>query len=160
MTEVYSVVAAFGNSGDAEGAIQKLQSSGLPKSVMSIENRISPIPQGTQDVSLKDSGMGSWAVTGALLGGFWGVLVNGDRLQSKNGNMLPIEPLLSCLGFAVKGACVFAGVSLISLSMNGEISRLQLMQDGSTLSVDPYLLVVHGTPAAVTLAGDILRAAR
>lgn len=49
---------------------------------------------------------------GGLLGGFWGFLVNGDRFQNKNEDMLLIEPLLSCMGFVVKGACLFAGDKL------------------------------------------------
>jgi hypothetical protein len=157
MTEIFSVVAAFGTNADAEGAVQKLERSGLPKCVMSIENRVSPINQRTPNSYHVDSSMGSWAITGALLGGLLGFLINGDRFQHKKEDVLVIDPLLCCIGFAVKGAWVFAGASLISLGMNGEITRMLLMHDEPTLSVDPYLLVVHGAPAAVTLASEVLR---
>lgn len=157
MTEVYSVVAAFGTNADAQGAVQKLERSGFMKSVMSIENRVSPIHQ--QAPKMDHLGIGSWAITGALLGGLWGFLINGEQFQNKKEDVRLIEPLLSCLGFVVKGACVFAGMSFVNLSMNGEISRMQIVHDKPTFSVDPYLLVLHGTPASITQAGDVLRAA-
>jgi hypothetical protein len=158
MAEIYSVVAAFGSTADAESAVQKLERSGLHKSVLSIEGRVSPIHNRTTEVQ-DDSDLGTWAITGAILGGFWGYLLNEVRFRSNNDGVLVIEPFLSCLSFALKGACIFAGVSFISLSVNGEISGKRLMDDGPTLSVDPYLLVVHGTSAAVMLARDVLKAA-
>lgn len=158
MTEIYSVVAAFGTNGDAEDAVQKLERNGLERSVMSIENRLSPIPQQVPEVYADHADTGSWAITGALLGGLLGVIVNDDRFRENTEDVFSNDPFVSCAGFVVKGACLFAGISFISSSVKSEVYRMQNMHDEPTLSVDPYLLVVHGTSAAVKLAGNVLRA--
>ena len=98
MAEIYSVVAAFGSTADAEGAVQKLERSGLHKSGLSIEGRVSPIHKRTKEVQ-DDSDLDLWAITGAILGGFWGYLLNGVRFRSNKDGVLVIDPFLSCLGF-------------------------------------------------------------
>lgn len=159
MTEIYSVLAAFGTNNEAESAVQKLEREGLQRSLISIDNRVSPIRQGTLDLKGDDADTGSWAVTGALFGVFVGLGVNGDRFREQRDSVLSIDPFLSCLGLAVKGACIFAGISSIRFSLKAEVSRKQSMHDEPTLPADLYLLVMHGSPATVSLADAVLRAA-
>jgi hypothetical protein len=159
MTEIYSVVAAFGTNGDAEDAVQRLERSGIQKNSMSIEKRVSPIPYQQPELGTAASQLKMWTITGALWGGVWAFLTNGDRFFRKRGTVVSIDPLVSCIGSMVQGACIFASVSFMSLSMNGGFLR-HLEQNEPTLSVDPYLLLIHSTPAAITLAGDVLRTAQ
>ena len=157
MTEIYSVVAAFGTSADAENAAQTLGRSGLPLTSLSIEGRVSPL---VPKHSLQDaaSDVRSWTITGAISGGLWSLLANKGALAKEKGSMVSAEGLLSCLGSVLQGACVFAGMSFVAISMTKSgLSNLHLMQEEPTVSVDPYLLVIQGTPGAVTLAGDILK---
>ncbi|WP_263384650.1 hypothetical protein [Granulicella arctica] len=160
MTEIYSVVAAFGTNADANNAAQLLERSGFERKSMSIENRITPIQRQEADMKSALSQMKLSTITGALWGGLWAFLANGDRFSRNRETVVFMDPLLSCLGSVVKGACMFAGVTFIGLSLDGGISRLQLMHDEPTLALDPYLLIIHNTPAAVTLAGDVLKTAQ
>ena len=160
MTEIYSVVAAFCTDADAQDAVQLLERSGVEKDSMSIERRVSSIHKQQPDSGNAASEVRLWTITGALWGGVWAFLAHGDRFSFRRGPVVFAEPLVSCIASVVKGACVFAGGSLIGLSMNGGLLRAHLEQDEPTLSVDPYLLVVHGTLAAINLAGDVLRIER
>jgi hypothetical protein len=160
MTETYSVIAAFGTNGDAEDAVQRLERSGIQKNSMSIEKRVSPIPDQQPALGTAASQLKTWTITGALWGGVWALLTNEDRFLRKSGTVVSVDPFVSYIGAMVKGAGVFASVSFIHLSMNGGFLRPHLEHDEPTLSVDPHLLVVHGTPAAINLAGDVLRTAQ
>jgi hypothetical protein len=157
MTEIYSVVAAFGTNTDAKKAAQTLERSGLPITSMFIEGRVSPL---VPKYSLQDavSDWTSWTITGALSGGLWALLGNRRPVAKEKETIVSTERLVSCLGSVLQGACVFAGMSFVALSMTKSgLPSLCLMEEVPTLSVDPYLLVIQGTPAAVTLAGDILK---
>jgi hypothetical protein len=150
-----SVVAVFRNHSDAEEAVRKLETGGIPIQKISIIGRDFQLKEDVQGYYRPSDAAKEGASFGAWFGGLWGLLMGfGLFLIPGAGPLIVLGPLAGMIAGAISGAGVGALVSgLMALGIDKE-KALKLQ---SRLQAGEFLVTVTGAREEVERARQILQ---
>lgn len=160
MSSSASVVAIYDTHEQAEHAIKELQQSGIDMKSLSIAARDTHTDEHVVGYYNAGDRMMYWGKVGAFWGGFWGLLFGSAAFAIPGlGPILVAGPLVAWIVAGLEGAAVVGGVSAIGAGLVSiGIPKDSVLKYDIALKTDKYLLIVHGTPATVDKAKDIIAA--
>ena len=162
MSELNAVVAVYGTHIEAEGAVKELQRGGIDMRTLSIAAKDTHSDEHVVGYYNTGERMKYWGKTGAFWGGFWGLLFRSAFFAIPGiGAVLVAGPLVAWIVGALEGAAVVGGLSAIGAGLVSiGIPKDSVVQYELALKTDQYLLMVHGTVAAVERAKGIIENTR
>ena len=162
MSEQDVVVAVYGTHTGAEEAVKKLQHAGIDMGALSIVGRGSHTDEHVVGYYNTGARMKYWGKVGAFWGGFWGLLFGSAFFAIPGiGPVLVAGPVVAWIVGALEGAVAIGGLSAIGAGLYGMgIPKDSVIQYELALKTDKFLLMVHGTPAEVEKARDIIEGTR
>jgi hypothetical protein len=120
MSELNAVVAVYGTHVGAEEAVKELQRAGIDMRTLSIVGKDSHTDEHVVGYYNTGDRMKYWGKTGAVWGGFWGLLFGSAFFAIPGlGPMLVAGPLVAWIVGALEGAAVFGGLSAIGAGLYG-----------------------------------------
>jgi uncharacterized membrane protein len=158
MTTTNSVVAIYDTHEQAEHAIKELQQAGIDMKSLSIAARNTHTDEHVVGYYNTGDRMKYWGKMGAFWGGFWGLLFGSALFAIPGlGPILVAGPLVAWIIAGLEGAVVVGGVSAVGAGLVSiGIPKDSVVKYDVALKTDKFLLVVHGTPADVDKAKDII----
>ena len=159
MSTMNSVVAVYNTHSQAEAAIKELQEAGVDMKSLSIAGKDTHTDEHVVGYYNAGDRMKYWGKLGAFWGGFWGLLFGSAMFAIPGiGPLLVAGPWVAWIVAGLEGAVVVGGVSaagagLVSIG----IPKDSVVKYDVALKTDKFLLVVHGTPDAVTKAKSIIQ---
>ena len=158
MTTTNSVVAIYDTHEQAERAIKELQQAGIDMKSLSIAARNTHTDEHVVGYYNTGDRMKYWGKMGAFWGGFWGLLFGSAMFAIPGlGPILVAGPLVAWIIGGLEGAAVVGGVSAVGAGLVSiGIPKDSVVKYDVALKTDKFLLVVHGTPADVDKAKDII----
>jgi uncharacterized membrane protein len=158
MSKVNSVVAIYDTHEQAEHAVKELQQAGIDMKSLSIAARDTHTDEHVVGYYNAGDRMKYWGKVGAFWGGFWGLLFGSALFAIPGiGPILVAGPLVAWIVAGLEGAAVVGGVSAVGAGLVSiGIPKDSVLKYDVALKTDKYLLVVHGTPADVNKAKDII----
>jgi uncharacterized membrane protein len=159
MSVMNSVVAIFDTHEQAEHAIKELQEGGVDMKSLSIAAKGQHTDEHVVGYYNTGDRMKYWGKIGAFWGGFWGVLFGSAFFAIPGvGPILVAGPLVAWIVGALEGAVAVGGISAIGAGLVSiGIPKDSVVKYDVALKTDKFLLVVHGTPDAVTKAKSIIQ---
>lgn len=158
MSEQSSVVAVYGTHEGAEQGVKELQRAGVNMQTLSIIGKDTHTDE--QVVGYYNTGdrMKYWGKTGALWGGFWGLMFGSAFFAIPGiGPVLVAGPVIAWIVGALEGAIVVGGMSAIGAGLVGMgIPNNSVIEYELALKTDKYLLMVNGSAAEVDKARGIM----
>jgi uncharacterized membrane protein len=160
MSTTNSVVAIYDTHEQAEHAIKELQQSGIDMKSLSIAARDTHTDEHVVGYYNAGDRMMYWGKVGAFWGGFWGLLFGSAAFAIPGlGPILVAGPLVAWIVAGLEGAAVVGGVSAVGAGLVSiGIPKDSVLKYEVALKTDKFLLIVHGTPATVDKAKDIIAA--
>ncbi len=158
MTTTNSVVAIYDNHEQAEHAVKELQQGGVDMKSLSIAARDTHTDEHVVGYYNAGDRMKYWGKVGAFWGGFWGLLFGSALFAIPGlGPILVAGPLVAWVIAGLEGAAVVGGVSAVGAGLVSiGIPKDSVLKYDVALKTEKYLLIVHGTPADVEKAKDII----
>ena len=158
MSEKNSVVAIFGSHAQAEDAIRELQKDGFDMKKLSIVGKDYHTEEHVVGYYTTGDRMLYWGKLGAFWGGFWGLLLGSAFFWVPGiGQVLVAGPMVMWIVGALEEAALVGGVSALGAALYSiGIPKNSVLQYETEVKNGKLLLVVHGTPAEVAHAQDIL----
>jgi hypothetical protein len=158
MSITTSVVAIYDTHEQAEQAIKELQEAGVDMKSLSIAAKGQHTDEHVVGYYNAGDRMKYWGSVGAFWGGFWGLLFGSAAFAIPGiGPILVAGPLVGWIVAGLEGAAVVGGVSAVGAGLVSiGIPKDSVLKYDVALKTDKYLLVVHGTPEAVTKVSEIL----
>jgi hypothetical protein len=158
MTVTNSVVAIYDTHEQAERAIRELQQAGVDMKSLSIAAKNTHTDEHVVGYYNAGDRMKYWGKVGAFWGGFWGLLFGSAAFAIPGiGPILVAGPLVGWIIAGLEGAAVVGGVSAVGAGLVSiGIPKDSVLKYDVALNTDKFLLVVHGTPADVGKAKDII----
>jgi hypothetical protein len=103
-----------------------------------------------------------WGKFGAFWGGLWGLLVGAAFFAVPSiGAVLVAGSLVAAIVGVLEGAVVVGGLSAIGTGLYSlGIPKNSVIQYGTAIKTDQFLLVAHGTADEVAKARSILQATK
>ena len=158
MSKENSVVAVYHTHTEADQAVKELQRGGVDLHKLSIVGKGYHTDE--QVVGYYNTGdrMKYWGKVGAFWGGFWGLLFGSAFFMIPGlGPILAAGPVVAWIVAALEGAVEIGvlgalGAGLYSIG----IPKDSIVKYETALKTDQFLLIVHGTPAEVANAKDII----
>jgi len=162
VSEQNSVVAIYGTHAGAEEAVKELQRGGIDMHSLSIIGKDSHTDEHVVGYYNMGDRMKYWGKTGAFWGGFWGLLFGSAFFAIPGlGPVLVAGPLVAWIVGALEGAVVVGGLSAVGAGLYGMgIPKDTIVKYEMAIKTDKFLLMVHGTPANVEKAKEILASTR
>jgi hypothetical protein len=162
MSETNAVVAVYGTHEGAEQGVKELQRAGVDMHTLSIIGKGTHTDEHVIGYYNTGDRMKYWGKTGALWGGFWGLLFGSAFFAIPGiGPVLVAGPVIAWIVGALEGAVVVGGISAIGAGLVGMgIPKNSVIEYELALKTDKYLLMVHGTSAEVDKARGILESTR
>ena len=162
MSEQDVVVAVYGTHTGAEEAVKKLQHAGIDMGALSIVGRGYHPEENVVGFYNAGDRMKFWGKLGAFWGGLWAILFGSALFVIPGlGSLVVLGPLAMMIGGALEGAVAIGGLSAIGAGLYGMgIPKDSVIQYELALKTDKFLLMVHGTPAEVEKARDIIEGTR
>jgi len=159
MSVMNSVVAIFDTHEQAEHAIKELQEGGVDMKSLSIAAKGQHTDEHVVGYYNTGDRMKYWGKIGAFWGGFWGLLFGSAFFAIPGvGPILVAGPLVAWIVGALEGAVAVGGISAIGAGLVSiGIPKDSVVKYDVALKTDKFLLVVHGTPDAVTKAKSIIQ---
>lgn len=153
-----SVVAIYDTHEQAEHAVKELQQAGVDMKSLSIAARDTHTDEHVVGYYNAGDRMRYWGKVGAFWGGFWGLLFGSALFAIPGiGPILVAGPLVAWIVAGLEGAAVVGGVSAVGAGLVSiGIPKDSVLKYDVALKTDKYLIVVHGTPADVSKAKDII----
>jgi uncharacterized membrane protein len=147
MSERNSVVAVYATHTAAEEAVKELQHQGIDMSTLSIVAKDSHTDEHVVGYYNTGDRVKYWGRTGAVWGGFWGMLFGSAFFLIPGfGPLLVAGPLVAWIVGAVEGAAVLGGLSALGAGLYSiGIPKDSIVEYETSLRTDKYLLIVHGT---------------
>jgi uncharacterized membrane protein len=154
-TEQQAIVAVYHTHEEAEAAVRQLQHAGVPMNLISIVGRNWQVREDVQGYYHPGDAIREGASSGAWFGGLFGLLLGiGLFVIPVAGTILVLGPLGGLIAGAIGGAGVGAlAGGLMSLG----IPKDQALKYQSRLEAGEFLVVVHGAPAQIEQAHQILQ---
>lgn len=159
MNENDAPVYIFKTHKEAEDAVRLLMSSGFDPKQLSLIGKGYHSEQHPVGFYTAGDRIKSWGGTGALWGGFWGLLFAPAVFFLPGLGLVAMAgPFVSLLVGVLEGAVLIGGVSAVGAAlMQLGVSKDQVVKYENALTVDSYVLMVHGTPAEANKARILLR---
>lgn len=160
MSAINSVVAIYDTHEQAELAIRELQQAGIDMKSLSIAAKDTHTDEHVVGYYNAGDRMMYWGKVGAFWGGFWGLLFGSAAFLIPGiGPILVAGPLVGWIVAGLEGAAVVGGVSAVGAGLVSlGIPKDSILKYEVALKTDKFMLVVHGTPATVEKAKDIIEA--
>jgi hypothetical protein len=158
MDTLGSLVAIFDTREQAEIAVRELQQTRIDMSSISIaakDRRVNEHPWSFYNASDR---IRRWGKLGAIGGALWGLLFDSTLFVMPGIDPVLLSgPLVSWIVAVLEGAVAFGGLSALSagLIITG-IPKKAALEYETAIRMDKFLIVVHGTPAAIGNAKDAL----
>jgi Heat induced stress protein YflT domain len=152
-------VATFKSHTGAETAVKELQKSGFNMKKLSIVGKDYHSEDSVTGYYNAGDRMKAWGKLGAFWGGVWGLLFGWAFFMVPGiGPLAVAGPLVSWIVGALEGAVVVGGLSALGAGLYSiGIPRDSILEYETALKADRFLLVVHGSPAEVESARQILQ---
>lgn len=153
-----SVVAVFGTHDKAEEAILQLEKDGFDMKDLSIVGKDFHTEEHAVGYYNTGDRMLYWGKLGAFWGACWGLLAGSAFFWVPGvGPLLVAGPLVVWIVSALEGAAVVGGLSALGGALTGiGIPRNSVVMYETEVKNGKFLLVAHGSPAAVAQARDLL----
>jgi uncharacterized membrane protein len=158
MSTIGSVVAIYDTYEQAEHAVKELQQAGVDMKSLSIAARDTHTDEHVVGYYNTGDRMKYWGKMGAFWGEFWGLLFGSALFAIPGiGPILVAGPMVAWIIASLEGSAVVGGVSAVGAGLLSiGIPKDSVVKYDVALKTDKYLLVVHGTPADVNKAKDII----
>jgi len=158
MNENDAPVYIFKTHKEAEDAVRLLMSSGFDPKQLSLIGKGYHSEQHPVGFYTAGDRIKSWGGAGALWGGFWGLLFAPAVFFLPGLGLVAMAgPFVSLLVGVLEGAVLIGGVSAVGAAlMQLGVSKDQVVKYENALTVDSYVLMVHGTPAEAHKARMLL----
>lgn len=158
MTKTNSVVAVFETHDQVENGIRQLQEGGVDMTKMSIVGQDYHTDEHVVGYYNAGDRMKYWGKQGAFWGGFWGLLFGSAFfLVPGVGPLLVGGPLVLWIVGALEEAVVVGGLSALGAALYSiGIPENTVVQYETEVKTGKLLLIVHGTPAEVEHARELL----
>jgi hypothetical protein len=160
MSDRNSVVAIYETNSAAEAALKELQRTGFDMRTLSIVSKDYHTEASVVGYYNAGDRMKRWGSTGALWGGFFGLLFGSAFFAIPGlGPVLVGGPLVGWIISALEGAVVAGGLSAVGAGLYSiGIPKDSVLQYETALKSDKFLLLVHGTLEEVAKAKAIMAA--
>jgi hypothetical protein len=162
MSEQNGVIAVYVNHAEVEGALKELQQTGFDMRTVSVVGKDRHTERDVVEYYNAGDRMKRWAKSGALSGGIWGLLLGSASFAIPGIGSVPVAgPLVGWFVGALEGAVVVGGLSAICAGLYSiGIPTDSIVQYGSAVKSDRFLLLAHGTVEDLNRAQGITRHAR
>jgi uncharacterized membrane protein len=142
----------------AEHAIKELQEAGVDMKSLSIAAKDTHTDEHVVGYYNAGDRMIYRGMMGAFWGGFWGLLFGAAAFAVPGlGPILVAGPLVGWIIAGFEGAAVVGGVSAVGAGLVSiGIPKDSVLKYDLALKTDKFLLVVHGSPDAVTKAKKVI----
>ena len=159
MSELNAVVAVYDTHVQAEDAVKTLQQAGVDMRTLSIIGKNTHTDEHPVGYYNNGDRMKYWGKTGAVWGGFWGLLFGSAFFAIPGiGPVLVAGPAAAWIVGALESAVVVGGLSAVGAGLYGiGIPKDSIIEYETALKTDKFLLMVHGTSAEAEKARDILK---
>lgn len=152
-----STVAVYDRNDAADAAVRSLKDAGVNPDKLAVigrgvhtENKVVGFYNSAKEIR-------HWGGYGALWGGLWGWLVFGLFWVPGVGSITAAGWIVWNLAAAASGAVIGGGVGAIAAALKSVgVPDDVIPEYESALEADQYLVIVHGTPAEVEDARQIL----
>jgi uncharacterized membrane protein len=153
-----SVVAVYPTHTEADQAVKALQRGGVDMHNLSIVGRGYHTDE--QAVGYYNTGdrMKYWGKVGAFWGGFWGLLFGSAFFMIPGlGPILAAGPVVAWIVAGLEGAVEVGALGALGAGLYSiGIPKDSIVKYEAAIKTDQFLLIVHGTPAEVAKAKDII----
>ena len=158
MNNMESVVAVYETHKQAEHAVRELQKGGIDMKSLSIAAKDTHTDEHVVGYYNAGDRMKYWGKMGAYWGGFWGLLFGSAMFAIPGlGPILVAGPLVAWIVEGLEGAVVIGGISAIGAGLASiGIPHDSIVEYEVALKSDKFVLLVHGSAAAVDKAKHIL----
>jgi len=159
MIAANAVIAIYETHEQVEQAIKDLQVAGVDMKTLSIAARDTHTDEHVVGYYNTGDRMKYWGKIGAFWGGFWGLLFGSAAFSIPGlGPILVAGPLVAWIVAGLEGAAVVGGVSVLGAALvSVGIPKDSVLEYEVALKSDKFMLIVHGTPADVSKAKDIIQ---
>jgi uncharacterized membrane protein len=151
-----SLIAIFDTREQAETAIRELQKARIDMSTVSIAAKDTQLNERPWDFYNARDRIRRWGEFGAFGGALWGLLFDSTLFVMPGIDPVLLSgPLVSWIVAVLEGAVVFGVLSALSagLVITG-IPKKAALEYEAAIRMDKFLVVVHGTPAAIAHARE------
>jgi len=153
-----SVVAIYHSHTDAEAAIKELQHAGFDMKNLSIVGK--EVQTNEHVIGYYNAGdrMKYWGGTGAVWGGFWGLLFGSAFFWVPGvGPLLMAGPLVAAVVATLEGAVAVGGLSALGAGLFSlGIPKDSIVQYETAVKTNKYLVIAHGTADELTKAKEVM----
>jgi hypothetical protein len=158
MSTLNSVVAIYKNHSQAEDAVKELQTAGMNMKSLSIVGKDTYSDEHVIGYYNAGDRMKYWGKTGAFWGGFWGLLFGSAVFLIPGfGPIVVAGPLVAWIVAGLESAAIVGGLSAVGAGLFSiGIPKDSVLKYEVALKTDKYLLIVHGSPAEVEKAKDVI----
>jgi uncharacterized membrane protein len=158
MSDENAVVAIYGTHSGAEEAVKELQLAGIDMRSLSIVAKNTHADEHVVGYYNTGDRMKYWGKAGAFWGGFWGLLFGAAFFAIPGlGPILAAGPIVVWIVGALEGAVVVGCLSAIGAGLYSVgIPKDSVLKYEVALKTDKFLLLMHGTPADVEKAREVI----
>jgi uncharacterized membrane protein len=159
MSKKNATVAIFDDHTGAEDAVKELQKAGFDIEKLSIVGKDYYSDEHVVGYYNAGNRVKYWGKLGAFWGGIWGLLVGSAFFSIPGiGPIVVGGPLVSWIVGALEGAAVVGGLSAVGAALYSiGIPKDSILKYETSLKLNKFLLVVHGTTEEVEKASEILQ---
>jgi uncharacterized membrane protein len=159
MPKSEAVVAIYHTHSEAEKAVKELQRRGMDMRSLSIVAKDYHTDEHVVGYYNVGDRMKRWGSTGALWGGFWGLLFGSAFFAIPGvGPLLVAGPLVSWIVGALEGAAVVGGIGALGAGLVGMgIPKDSVLEYETAIKSDKFLLIVSGSASEVTKARELIQ---
>jgi len=159
MSNKNATVAIFDDHTGAEDAVKELQKAGFDIEKLSIVGKDYYSDEHVVGYYNAGNRVKYWGKLGAFWGGIWGLLVGSAFFSIPGiGPIVVGGPLVSWIVGALEGAALVGGLSAVGAALYSiGIPKDSILKYETSLKLNKFLLVVHGTTEEVEKASEILQ---
>jgi uncharacterized membrane protein len=153
-----SVVAVYPTHTEADQAVKALQRGGVDMHNLSIVGRGYHTDEHAVGYYNTGDRMKYWGKVGAFWGGFWGLLFGSAFFMIPGlGPILAAGPVVAWIVAGLEGAVEVGALGALGAGLYSiGIPKDSIVKYEAAIKTDQFLLIVHGTPAEVAKAKDII----
>ncbi len=158
MNENDAPVFIFKTHQEAEEAVRRLMTAGFDPKTLSLIGKGYHSEQHPVGFYTSGDRVKSWGKVGAFWGGFWGLLFAPAVFFLPGLGLVAMAgPFVSLLVGVLEGAVLIGGVSAIGAALiQIGVPKDQVVKYENALTVDSYVLMVHGTVGETRRARTLL----
>jgi uncharacterized membrane protein len=154
-----AVVAIYHTHPEAEQAVKELQRRGMDMRCLSIVAKDYHTDEHVVGYYNVGDRMKRWGSTGALWGGFWGLLFGSAFFAIPGiGPLLVAGPLVTWIVGALEGAAVVGGIGVLGAGLVSlGVPKNSVLEYETAIKSDKFLLIVSGSASEVMKARELIQ---